>query len=31
MSTDQGVLMTYGTAVPEGGTPIWDVYADIGS
>jgi hypothetical protein len=31
MSTDQGVLMTYGTAVLEGGTPIWDVNADIGS
>jgi len=31
MSTTQEVLVTEAVAVPEGRSPIWDLYADIGS
>jgi hypothetical protein len=31
MSATQTMLVTEAVAVPEGGSPIWDLYADIGS
>jgi hypothetical protein len=31
MSTTQEILVTEAVAVPEGRSPIWDLYADIGS
>jgi hypothetical protein len=31
MSTTQAILLTEAVAVPEGRSPIWDLYADIGS
>jgi hypothetical protein len=31
LSGDQPILLAARVAVDEGGTPIWDLYADLGS